>query len=721
VNEVRAGELRFQREEATSYLQEALGEALPEDDVISLLERTEGWIAGLHLAALSLRGRADMKERIQEFAGTDRYVADYLMEELLCRLEPPVQRYLMATSVLERLYAPLCLAVQGDESIETIDGRPVLEWLEDSNFFVFSLDEQRLWFRYHNLFRDLLRHWLISRWPADEVEGLHLRAGCWLGEEHLVDEALGHFHQAQRLDLAAELVEQHRAEAVNQERWRELARWVRHVGPLVDDRPRLVSIHAWLAHERTDWADMRRHSDRVERLLDCEQEPSRDNDSLRGEVAMMRAQLSYQLGQGEEAVAQARRALTLLPPEHRLVRASAVVFEGAGLHLLGRNDEAHEVFRRAAFGDYGTGIHPRVMVGLASLGIVRGELDEAAKVGNFLLSQATDQGLDESAGWAHYFLGLAAYLRNDLAGAEGHYQAIEPYAAHAVPGKHAFYGLAWVRLAQARPDEALDIMARCLAFTSDLDLPFSAEARLLRGRLRALAGRQAEEMELARGLLPIGEGPLSLQVYYESSLLSAIALLLLAGNEDDLGACEAGLRRLLAAAQSTGNVFREVQILVLQALLLDRQEHRPEALEALDRAVALAKPGRLLRLFPEMGDRVGSLLQSLRVRKPGDHLLEELSSLFGGPEALPAASARFTEPAGDEFLIETLLTNRELDVLELLEQRLSNKEIAQRLVISPATVKRHTLNIYAKLGVSSRREAAARARQLRLLQPGRGR
>jgi LuxR family maltose regulon positive regulatory protein len=719
---VREADLRFSEAEAAQYLEQALGRSLNEIQVLTLLERTEGWITGLHLAALSLQGRPDVEQGIRDFAGSDRYIADYLLEELLARLDPALREYLEVTSILERLCAPLCRAVTGEASLEVVEGKPTLEWLEEANLFVVSLDEQREWFRYHRLFRDLLRHRLKTSRPPEQVAALHVRAGEWLGANQQVETAIEHLFKAGRPDLARDVVEENRLEALEWERWRALERWVHRLGAdIVHSSPRLVLIHAWLAHQRSDWTDMVRHADRAQELLDVAEEPLPDEAALRGEIATMRAEFSYWRGEGEAALSQARQALALLPADHRLPRAMATVFEGAGLQLRGEIPEAFQVLRRGAFGEYGEGTHPRVIIGLALMAFMVGDPAQAVQVARRLFSRARELGMAEYEGWAYYFQGLAAYLGNDLAAAEEYFQAVDPYSCHVLVGKQSRYGLAWLRLAEGRPEEALEVMDQFMAAVSDLDLPLGTEVQLLRARLARLSGRPMTAATLARSLLPpAGEGPLGLAVCYEFSPLSALALLLLEGDKDDLAACAAGLRRLLAVAERNGNIFRSVQCLILEALLLDQQGRNAEALAALGRAVALAQPGRLVRLFPEMGGRVRPLLAALRLRGRSDAFLDELIASFT-VEALPSSAAPSPYPLtpGREYLIDMLLTNRELDVLELLDERLSNKEIARRLVISPATVKRHTLSIYSKLGVSGRREAVAKARQLGILSTSR--
>ncbi len=699
-------------------MEQALGRPLTESQLISLLERTEGWITGLHLAALSLQGHPDVEQGIRDFAGSDRYIADYLLEELLARLDPRLQEYLEATSILERLCAPLCRAIMGEASLEAVEGKPTLQWLEDANLFVVSLDEQREWFRYHHLFRELLRHRLQASWSPEQVAALHVRAGEWLGATQEIEAAIDHFLKAGRPDLACDVVEQNRRGALDWERWRALERWVHRLGAdVVHSRPRLVLIYAWLAHQRTDWTEMLRHCDRAQELLDLAEEPLPDEAALRGEIAAMRAEVSYWRGEGDATLSQARQALALLPADHLMTRAMATVFEGAGLQLKGEIPEAFQVFRRAAFGDYGKGTHPRIILGLILMAFTVGDVAQAAQVANRLLLQARELGLGEIEGWARYFQGLAAYLRNDLSAAEEHFQAVDPYTSHALVGKQARYGLAWLRLAEGRPQEALEVMDQFMVVVSDLNLPLGTEVQLLRARLARLSGRPAAAAVLARSLLPpAGEEPLGLAVCYEFSPLSALALLLLEGDKDDLAACAAGLRHLLLVAERNGNIFRSVQCLILEALALDQEGRNAEALAALGRAVALAQPGHLVRLFPEMGGRVLPLLAALRLRGRSDAFLDELIASFT-VKALPsnAIPSPYPPTYGHEYVIDMPLTDRELDVLELLAERMSNKEIARRLVIAPATVKRHTLSIYSKLGVPGRHEAVTKARRLGIL------
>ena len=335
-----------------------------------------------------------------------------------------------------------------------------------------------------------------------------------------------------------------------------------------------------------------------------------------------------------------------------------------------------------------------------------------------VLSEVVDLGMEDSVGYAHFLLGFADYLQNNLPAAEIHFEMVHPSRSNLLPTKQSAYGLAWIRQSQGRVDEALQLMDQFSAVASTLTAGLEPEIRLLRARLAALSGRPATELSLARSFLPsLDDRPAGLDLCYEFSPLSAVSLLLLAGGENDVPACEHAVQFLLSVAGAQHNVFRSVQCLILQALLFDRQGRGEETLDSLGRAVQLAEPGRLVRLFPEMGERVRFLLEALAAQARAGVFIDELMESFDAETAPAAAPGGMPAAYPQGSVVDTLLTNRELDVLELLGQRLSNKEIAKQLVISPATVKRHTLSIYSKLGVPGRREAVLTARHLGLLPP----
>jgi LuxR family maltose regulon positive regulatory protein len=518
--------------------------------------------------------------------------------------------------------------------------------------------------------------------------------------------------------MAAEAVETHRLSAIEREQWRPLIRWMEGLGPdVTDTHPRLVLTQAWLAHTRTDWNELRWLCDRAERLLDTQREPPADEQPLRGEIAALRAQAAYWMGDAANALQHAEEALVALPSGRKYAWTTATIFKGASLQMLGRADEAAAVLRGSVSASAQGRPDFRASVGLAVTALIGAEIQRAVWAAERLLAQATPLGLENSISWSHYFLGTASYLQNDLPAAERHFESVQPYAAAVNAAKQSAYGLAWIRQSRGDIDGALRLLDEFDLTMSDLAVPLGHEIRLLKSRLTAVSGRPEADLPSARTVLSTPPGATtSLDACFESSVITALSVLATAGTSEDMPLCQHTVQRVLALARGTHNVFRSIQCLILQALVLDRLDRGSESLTSLQEAVALAAPGRFIRLFPELGDRVYVLLAALRKGEEHSAFFKELLSAFpAGAAAAGEEHLSGVAPARRDYSVDLLLTNRELNVLELLEQRMSNKEIARQLFISPATVKRHTLSIYRKLGVRGRREAVAEARHMGLL------
>lgn len=288
LTEVRAADLRFSEDEAAAFLESSSGLAFDPERVAALVRRTEGWIAGLHLAALSPRYREHPQAMVDESTGSDRYVVDYLMEEVITRLPEPVQEFLIATSILERLCPPLCRAVIGSERLDFVEERPTLDWLEGENLFVDSLDPEHRWFRYHTLFRELLRSRLRSNRSPEEIAELHRRAGVWLAGERQIDAALDHLLAAGDVAGASALVIDEIATCEGAEHWHDLERWVRRLPrEAVEREPELLVAESWVFHLRWAWSDMGRNLDLAEPLL-AGRPPSVAKDLLQSEIGALR-------------------------------------------------------------------------------------------------------------------------------------------------------------------------------------------------------------------------------------------------------------------------------------------------------------------------------------------------------------------------------------------------------------------------------------------------
>ena len=719
--EVRVQDLRFDEEEAVVLLRQSVGNSFNPEAVASLVQRTEGWIAGLHLAALSLRDREDPEAVIKEFTGSDRYIVDYLMEEVITRLPEPVREFLLATSILERLCSSLCRVVLGTEAADVVDGRPVLEWLERENLFLLSVDSERLWFRYHHLFRELLQQRLrASRGPAAIAE-LHRRAGAWLAGERQVDAALDHLLAAEDVAGACRVVIREIEPSEDDERWHDLERWVRLLPrEAVEAEPELLVAEAWKFQLRHAWDDLARNLDLAEALL--EKRPSSpERIRLQSEIWALRARWLYWRGDGPGTLDLALRVIDPSRPARPQARALAQTLVAGGFQLQGDTDAARQSYRHVLQRREGGGLPPRALAGLGLVELVAGDLTAAADLADSIEALAKPLGLTDSVGWSHMFRGVVAYQRDDLEVAEKHFAAVvsHPLGVNVVPVKECFFGLALLHQARGAFEQSAaiaDEAVRVLASTGNPALV--SQAHSLQMRLELIAGRR---VALADWLNALGALPevFGLDVVYEYPPLTLAHALIADGTEEHLDRAGSILSRLGETAERSANTFRRIQVRCLQALLSDARGDPRAAVDALVEAVELGRPGGFIRIYADFGSHMLPLLERLVVGGQRDDRLHQLVAVCSSTYPAAGRTAAGRVEASDARLgsarVASLLTNRELDVLALLDQRLSNKEIARLLCISPATVKRHTVSVYSKLGVGGRREASTVARELGIL------
>ena len=708
--ELRAANLRCTVEEAAAFLEQTMGLALTADEAAVLEGRTEGWIAGLQLAALSLQGREEdaRSAAIAGLTGAHRYIFDYLAEEVFVRQPEDVRRFLLHTSVLDRLCGSLCEAVVGDGG--PVDGQGMLERLEAANLFVVSLDDGRVWYRYHQLFTEFLQERLRHEQPA-LIPELHAKACHWHEERGLLAEAAEHALAADDAVLAARLVEQatpaglwQRGEVATVLRWLE-----RVPSEVVRRRPRLCVDLAWalLLSARVDeigpWLDA------ADVALAS---PPDEERALRAQIAAMRAEQARQGGESAEAVALARQALADLPPDDQRLRAVVAVFLGNAQLSSGDAVAATEAYREAVRSSQAVQTVASALIGsgrLVTTQAARGQLHQAADTYRETLDLAARHGMMASPTVGGAQVGMAEVLRewNDLDQAEalaregiGRCRAANGLAQMALDG-----ALTLARLVQARGDcaRALGILQEIEDFARERHLAQSAERiGLARARLwltatppdvaaarRWAAGREAA-WRSAGALDYVG-------------LLERVTLARLRLVEGRRAEAAALLRRLLTKAEAGGLLGCVLEILALQARLAHEQGDEAQAVLTLGRALTLAEPEGYVRVFVDEGAPMVALLRQAQARGAAPAYVGKLLEVFGSVAAPPAAT-----------LIEPL-TARERELLRLLAAGLSTAEIAAQLVITVGTARLHLKHIYQKLDVHSRVQAVERARALRLV------
>ncbi len=694
--EVRAADLRFTLDEVTAYLNQAVGLDLSAADIAALEGRTEGWIAALQLAAISLRGRDDVAGFIAGFAGDDRYVVDYLVEEVLARQPDAVRRFLLQTSVLDRLSAPLCDAVtEGD------DGRAVLELLDRSNLFVVPLDDSRHWYRYHHLFADVLRTHLLEERP-DELTALHRRAGGWYDAEGEPVAAVRHALAAGDAGEAADRVERAILGLLRERRETTARAWLADIpDEQVAVRPVLAVGFIGALMSSGDFADVERRLDDVERVL---ADPPAglvvvdraELARLPGAIEMYRAALALIGGDPAGVIVHADRAVALAVEGDDVVMSAAAALSGLASWGSGDLAGAHRRYSTAVDGLLRAGHVGDVLgcsITLADLRITQGRLGDARRTYEDALTLAGREPGPPMRGTADMLVGLGqiAFERNDLAAAAEQLARAETLGERLGLPQFPYRR----RVARARLLAADGDLAGAATLLEDAQRvyvgDFSPDVRpvaAMRARVLVEQGRVAEALGWARDRGLSADDEPSYVREYEHVTLARILLA-----QGDLRSATHLLERLRVAAEAGGRTGTLIEILALEAIATADAT-------VLERALRLAEPDGYVRLLVE--PPLATLLKGLSRQHPAWGYPRRL--LAAGPPASPVRQA-LVDP----------LSARELDVLRLLASDLAGPAIARELVVSVNTVRTHTKSIYAKLGVSTRREAVTRGRELDLL------
>jgi LuxR family transcriptional regulator, maltose regulon positive regulatory protein len=706
LTELRASDLRFTLAEAAEFLNRVMGFNLSTEDIAALEARTEGWIAGLQLAAISMQGRSDAANFIKSFTGSHHFILDYLVEEVLQKQSEGIQTFLLRTSILDRLSGPLCDAVMLDPSVT---GQETLEYLDHSNLFIVPLDDERHWYRYHHLFADLLRQRLrqsSTSSPEDKGTGmaeLHIRASAWYEDNALEIESFQHATAANDIEHAVRLIEgqgmplHFRGAAVPILNWMESL-----PNTILDARPVLWVTYASATLAAGLLTGVEEKLQAAETALN-NAEPNDETRDLTGRIASIRATLAVILHQVDNIIAQSRRALEYLRHDNLAVRSSITWMLGHAYHLQGDLAAASQAYTDSLSVCESIGNNLFAMMAAISLGNIQeaeNQLPLAAQTYRHALKLAGDA--PPPPAWGAYLgLGHILYEWNDLDAAQQHAQQ-SLLLARQIENTDSFVVcevfLARLKLARGDTEDAAVILAdadrsaRQHNFANQLPVVAASQVLLLlqQGHLAAAAHlAQTDELPVSQARVHLAQGNSS----------SALALL------------EAVRRQ----AEAKGRKDERLKVMIIQAIALQAHGELNKAEHILGEALALAEPGGFIRIFVDEG-------------KPMAHLLSEAAAHGIRPDYVNKLLAAFQDVLNDEgqtakpsssvirsALMVEPLSQRELKILELIAQGLSNREISERLFLALSTVKGHNRNIFDKLQVQSRTEAVASARKLGLL------
>ena len=715
MTELRAVDLSFTTDEISIFFDTCIKYRLSNDDITLLGSRTEGWIAGLQLAALSLSGCKEPSRFLQAFKGDNRYIADYLTEEVLSRQPEHLKNFMLQTCLLERLSGPLCDAVTQQQN-----SQQVLNTLEKANLFVIPIDDQRCWYRYHHLFANLLEQ-RLRRKQSDLVPELHRRASQWFAENGFKNEAVDHAFAAQDFSQAAQLIEAIAEIEWDHARESRLLRWLKALpNEQIETNAALCIFYARELYKSGYLDDAEKRLQAADQMLQPTSTSDPAKKGLQGRIAVIRAYISSQTGDVSRIIHFSSQALKSLPQGDLIWRSVAATTLGFAYGWRGAGDlvkaqlafsEAMEISKTAG------NVFYNIFAGICLVAVMqlRCQFKEAKVICQQSLLLANENGLSETefAGSLYASLGMIFCEWNDLIeGIRLIKKGVELNKQGRDPLMLASCRINLFRALIYRMDfvGAFSVLKKLNESTREFRLPpwitnvvaaNNVYSWLANGNLDA-ATQWAKEKGLS-----VDDEPTHLR---EPEHIALVYILIAQGQLDD---ADRLLKRLIENATAGDRVYVVIEMRLMRALILKAQQNRSAALGELKVALSLAEPGGLILIFVSKGMPVAELLEEIVAVRKRDHNDINVGFSLSYPKKILSAFKAVMQTK-NEGLVDPV-SDRELEVLHLIAAGLSNREIAKKLFISLNTVKSHTKSINSKLNVNSRTKAVARAKDMGLL------
>jgi LuxR family maltose regulon positive regulatory protein len=708
LTEVRTNDLCFNKRETVKLLRLITGKQIGSHIAATLREKTEGWVTGLCLAAISMRLNDNPETTSLEPIADAPYVMQYLFNEVFAKQPPQISQYLLGTAILDRFCAPLseAVCVPGTEVFSCENsGWDYITWLKKENLFLIPLDHESRWFRFHHLFRKLLLNQLKRRYSSEDITVLHVRASAWFADNDMIEEAIRHALAAGDETGAAQLVVQNRQAAVNAERWFELEKWMSILpDAIIQQQPELLLAQVWIHYYQYDYNLIPAVLESAESLIS--NRPHRQ--PLSGEINLFKGIAYIFQGDGARSLKYIEEGLEQIPAAHLYTRGIADTFWAVAGQMQGQKERVEnrltDLLQNQPLRDVRK---IRVMGALVFMYILSGELTVAFSLSQQLKNFAISINSYHYVSWSSYFLGLIHFCRNELDMAIDHLsQAVElGYIILRRSIVDCLGGIALAYQAKQQTENATASMERLNKYVQYLNNPvFLDIAHSFAVRLSLMKGKVPIASGLSGRKEPSNASPMF--CWLDLPDITQCRVLLVAGADTDLQEAENMLKAYLQLNQAQHNTFQRIWIMPLLASVYDKQGRLEEALTVLEEAVNLAGPGGFIRPFIESGPAVVSLLKRLAEKNIAVDYIGHLLDAFSSHTLQPSSIAQTSD--GE-------LTNREHDILELVAQRLSTKEIADKLFISTHTVNSHLKSIYRKFDAHNRQEAVSRAKNLGIL------
>jgi len=730
LTEIRMQDLRFRLEEASEFLSPASGDPLSQETLNNLDKQLEGWAAGLRLVSLNLRYCEDVNQFLGNLKGSPQAVREYLMNEVLAHQPEMFRKCLLKVSALDRFCAPLCkdLCLSTDPDLEAQcrqihgDGEfPLMANLLESNLFMIALDDEGTWYRFHHLFQDFLRGHLKKESGEENFAALNSQASDWFAKQGLLEEAVSYSLKGTDPDEAVKLVINNRHSIMQLEQESRLGRLINMLPPeKVAIEPDLLLLQAWCVKELIE-LDGDNVLNQAESLINKLPENRPDTNRLKGQVHSIRSLQYYIITDSKEARRQSELALSMLDHDQWVERGIAMIIQVFSLQMEGRMNEGQaivfEAFKDKSIRE--TTFHAHLLAALcfmhwreANLAGITPVIAEYEHLGRKL-------DLPETIAHALYFKGITHYERNEIDNAEDPLtEVFEKYqGANPENATHSAFALALIYEAQKRPEEARKLAEKMVHWAHKLqNAPLLSTTEAFQAEIHLRQGRMAEASYWAKNF---DQDPHRASYRFYVPHITQAKILLRENTPSTLEKATALLSQLEEIYTTTHNRRALICTFALKSLLLLKTGDSDAALSSLHQAIKIAQPSGFIKLFIDSGPDLIALLNRLELDPEGIKYVGRILSGFSGLQGRGSNKSQShteasTLKAIDDPLIDPL-TERELEILQLLTLRLRNKEIAERLFIAPGTVKRHTNTIYRKLNVHGRLDAVAKARGLGFL------
>lgn len=724
---IRARDLRFTKAEAHTFLKRASGRPLTEKTLMFIYETTEGWAAGLRLAAGVLRNRHEEDAFAHHFSGDILQIKDFLAKEVISYQLPTARDWLRKTAILDHFCAPLCEAVCADQDCEegkALCGPDFIQLIIDSGLPYSALDERRMWYRYHHLVQEFLKRELEIKTEPEERAKLHRRAATWLESQGFLEEAIRHFLRAGDPAAAGRMIVRRQRTIFNGEQWHRLAQWLRELpAETVGSEPELLLLETWLLVFRGEDSAACASLDRLEALTAGEMQNAGSSEPLLGSISAIRSRLSYVEAQAESAKEHAENALAWLPSDYYSERGYALVHLAGAYQMRGDLKKAHQIIYDALTGASKPPVilQSRLLSALCFLDWISADLSTLQQTAAAHIELGIKYNLAESSALGQYFNGIVHYARNKLSDAETYLLQIVgdskiPNLEFFIDGTLALASVYQARGQVAKAKETVEsLYTRLLKIGNIQGL---ADTQAYQAELALLEGNVAEAFSWAQ---QFDAEPLRPMYKFYAPVLTLVKVLIAEGSTQSHERAASLLNRLETFFGRTHNTHFLVAVHALKALRCGVQGDQVAAEEDLHKAITLAQPGHLIRVFVDLGSGLIRPLHGLNLDDEGQRYVGQILAAFrdtGTQSNVPNKQSVAMNASANHGPLPEALTRRELQVLAMLAKRLSNKEISAQLFISPATVKRHSENIYIKLGVHNRRDAVAKASALDLFSDG---